>query len=317
MTEETDRSALKYQVVLNLADVHDSRALAIGRVGARSRVLDVGIGDGTVGRALREMDCRVFGIENDKELADVSRDDYEELVVGDVESLDLAELFDEKFDVILLLDVLEHLRAPGVVLERMRDLLAENGYVVISLPNVAHAAVKLQLIGGAFSYTDEGLLDSTHLRFFDFENVQALLAEAHFEMFDLARVKRMVDATEIPVDLETIDPGVLEAALADPESETYQFIVTAAPSGSAALEHPPLLPAKLLQDEIASLHDEVAALKLAGGRPWLNRITMNWVEEQLNLLHQREQARQQELSGLVNQYRDTVDEIRRRLLELM
>src|SRR5271165_7538191 len=101
----------QYRVVLDLDEVNDSRSLAVGRVPARSRVLDVGIGDGTVGRTLRRMGCTVWGVEYDKELAEASREDYEDLVVGDVEQIDLADAFGGvSFDVVLLLDVLEPLR---------------------------------------------------------------------------------------------------------------------------------------------------------------------------------------------------------------
>jgi 2-polyprenyl-3-methyl-5-hydroxy-6-metoxy-1,4-benzoquinol methylase len=70
-------------------------------------------------------------------------------------------------DLILCLDVLEHLTAPEQVLARLAGILAPNGTVIVSLPNVAHLSVSLPLITrGEFQYRDAGILDRTHLRFF-------------------------------------------------------------------------------------------------------------------------------------------------------
>ena len=66
----------------------------------------------------------------------------------------------------LLLDVLEHLKSPETILDQCHDVLAAGGLAVISLPNVANITVRLSLLFGRFRYTDRGILDRTHLRFF-------------------------------------------------------------------------------------------------------------------------------------------------------
>jgi SAM-dependent methyltransferase len=124
-------------------------------------------------------------------------------------------------------DVLEHLRDPLAVLRACRAALKPGGYVVLSLPNIAHADVKLQLLDGRFPYRDTGLLDRTHLRFFTLESVHQLLHDAGLLPVDLRRVTIPVFATEQAVDPASVSPEVLERAVADPESETYQFVVKA------------------------------------------------------------------------------------------
>ena len=304
----------KYEVQLDLGEINDSRSLAIARVPAGSRVLDVGIGDGTVGRTLRTFGCQVWGIEYDKELAERSRDVYEDLAEGDVEQIDLLGAFNsQKFDVVLLLDVLEHLRGPAIVLDRVRDVLSEEGFVVISLPNIAHAAVKLQLLEGKFTYTEEGLLDSTHLRFFDLDNVTALLDEAGFEMFDLARVTREVTNTEIPVDISTSSVDLLAKVVEDPESSTYQFVLTAAPRESVVLNEPPITQATILQREVSRLRSELASLREPGERPWLTSATIDFINETLAVVHQRALDDQNVLRSLVQQFDQTVRDLRAEL----
>lgn len=63
-----------------------------------------------------------------------------------------------------------------------RALLNDDGYVVVSLPNVAHWEVQFALLQGRFEYTREGLLDDSHLRFFTYDTALKLIREAGFEI---------------------------------------------------------------------------------------------------------------------------------------
>src|SRR3954454_23807229 len=153
---------------VNLTDVNNAHTLGVLLVPPGSRVLDIGGGGGTASRALVERGCRVWAIEIDPEAARDAHRCCEDVVVGDVEQMDLRAAFDDGvFDVILLLDVLEHLKDPAATLRRASARLAPGGRVVTSIPNVTHAAVRLQLLAGRFPRTDIGLLDRTHLQFFD------------------------------------------------------------------------------------------------------------------------------------------------------
>jgi SAM-dependent methyltransferase len=115
----------------------------------------------------------------------------ERVIVGDVEELDLeAELGGERFDAILFADVLEHLRDPAAVLRRVRPFVADGGAVVASIPNVAHASVRLSLLAGSFRYREQGLLDESHLRFFTREGVQDLFEGSGYLITDWLRPLR-------------------------------------------------------------------------------------------------------------------------------
>ncbi len=71
---------------------------------------------------------------------------------------------DGPFDAIVYGDVLEHLVDPLSVLVELNRELAEDGFVIISVPNIAHLYIRLLLLLGRFDYIDRGILDSTHLR---------------------------------------------------------------------------------------------------------------------------------------------------------
>ncbi len=236
----------RYTADLALRNVNDSHVLAIGRVPARSRVLDLGVADGSVAAVLRRMGCTVWGVEIDPMAAEAARSACEEVVIGDLNHMDLASRFQGlTFDVILMLDILEHLAEPAEVLRRAGGLLAVGGWGVISLPNVTHASVRLALLAGRFTYTDVGLLDRTHVRFFDRAGVDELLGQAGWGMFDMARVFAPAGTTEI--DVTDADPELVRLLEGDVEALTYQFVLGAAPLGSAVLEEPPVLPAAVAQ----------------------------------------------------------------------
>jgi O-antigen biosynthesis protein len=129
-------------------------------------------------------------IESHEGMAAVEQDFCFRMLVGDIESPELYEQISaERFDVIAFGDVLEHLRDPEGVLVKMCRLLSSEGYVVASIPNVAHRSVRLSLLFGEFNYSDAGLLDRTHLRFFTRKTVELMVVEAGFRIAEMVRIR--------------------------------------------------------------------------------------------------------------------------------
>ena len=125
-------------------------------------VLDVGAGSGVFGRLLKERGCtQVDAVEPDAatraQITPAYRQVYSEL----------PDAAGKSYQVILLLDVLEHTAAPEAFLQKILELLAPEGRLIVSVPNIAHWSVRIPLFFGRFSYTDRGILDRTHLQFFD------------------------------------------------------------------------------------------------------------------------------------------------------
>jgi 2-polyprenyl-3-methyl-5-hydroxy-6-metoxy-1,4-benzoquinol methylase len=236
----------RYTADINLSSPNDPHAMAVGRVHAKSDVLDLGTADGSVASVLTRMGCKVWGVEIDQQAAEKARAICQEVAVADLNQIDLPSQFGGRdFDIVLMLDVLEHLLDPVSTLSSVKQVLRPMGWAVISLPNVAHISVRLALLNGRFTYTDLGLLDRTHLHFFTLEGVTDLLQRSGWRCFDLARVIRDLGTTEITV--EWPDPRLVEDLKRDPEALTYQFVLMAAPEGSPVLSNPPLLPAAIAQ----------------------------------------------------------------------
>lgn len=162
---------LKYAKALELIDNDQS-------------ILDVGCHTGSLGEALQKRGNRVWGIEINRNAADKARPFYEELFVGDIEDDDLWNRITQRFDVILFLDILEHLVDPWMVLVKSKELLKAAGFILISIPNIAFYALRKNLMFGRFDYQHSGILDKTHLRFFTFHSAQKLIHDCGYAIED-------------------------------------------------------------------------------------------------------------------------------------
>src|SRR5262245_44768372 len=214
----------------------DAHARVIRLVGEGKRVLELGCATGYMSQVLVEhLGCRVTGVERDPDAAEEARKACTRVVAGDAETVDLtAELGGDPFDVALCADFLEHLRDPVALLRTVRSLLAPGGYVVASIPNVAHAAVLAELLQGRFPYRPTGLLDESHLRFFTRDSVYDCFERAGFVVSHLERVLVEPEDTEFGTDPSRLPPEVWRALRDRAEGTTYQFVLTAHPAAERA-----------------------------------------------------------------------------------
>jgi 2-polyprenyl-3-methyl-5-hydroxy-6-metoxy-1,4-benzoquinol methylase len=227
-------TASRYSADIDLNNLNTSHALAILGVEPGSLVLDIGSADGSVARSLVDRGCRVVAVELDRDAARAAEQVCERVVVGDLEALDLAEALDgATFDVVLMLDVLEHLRDPLAALRQAAGRLGPTGRMIVSVPNVTHSAVRLQLLAGRFQYTDTGLLDRTHLHFFDRAGLEQLLARAGLKVLERMRTVAGLTETEISIDPDAFQPETVALAMSGEDAETYQFVYAVAPGPGA------------------------------------------------------------------------------------
>lgn len=164
---------------------YSSHSIILSRLGPGRgrRLLDVGAAHGALARLLSQQGFVVTAIEFDPELAGLTRQTGTEVVEVDLDQS--IPDFGEPFDVIVYGDVLEHLKDPLRVLTGLNRYLAAEGKVVVSVPNVAHIAIRLMLLFGYFKYMDRGILDRTHLRFFTLRSFRRLLAQGGVRVEEL------------------------------------------------------------------------------------------------------------------------------------
>jgi 2-polyprenyl-3-methyl-5-hydroxy-6-metoxy-1,4-benzoquinol methylase len=145
-------------------------------------VLDVGCHTGKFGAILKQKGCRVTGIEINAAAAEQAGRILDDVKIGDVEAVGTFDELNEKYDAILFLDILEHCHWPAEVLKRARELLAPEGFVIASIPNIANWSIRLNLFLGRFEYEAIGLMDETHLRFYTIKTALNLFETAGYEI---------------------------------------------------------------------------------------------------------------------------------------
>ncbi|MFH0729723.1 MAG: glycosyltransferase [Pseudomonadota bacterium] len=222
----------RYDYTLDFSNENSSHVKALQMVGRERRVLEIGCATGYLSRYLtEELGCRVIGVEIDADAAEKANNYCEEVIVGDIESLALEEMFEgREFDVIMMTDVIEHLKNARRMLHRLKSNLSASGFLILSIPNGAHGSVGLELLDGKWDYRKEGLLDQTHLHFYDKDSLSLLLEEAGFFISQLDRVIIHPRDTEMKTPWESY-PREVTAYLekVNPEYRTYQFVVKAYP----------------------------------------------------------------------------------------
>lgn len=162
-------------------------------------VLEVGCGRGVTGRLLQErLGCRVTGVELNPVVAQEAARYLHRVIQGDVQTLDLGG----RYDVVLALELVEHLVDSERFLGRVRELLAPGGRAIFSIPNVGHWSIVDDLLAGRWDYLPIGLLCYTHYRFFTHRSLANWLRRSGIDRFEI-----IPQRTELPERFAALSTG--------------------------------------------------------------------------------------------------------------
>lgn len=151
-----------------------------------SQVLDVGCSTGRFGEKLiRDKKCRVYGVDISARAIEQAKERLKAAVRTDIEREELP-FENQVFDVIVMADVLEHLVHPQAVLDIARKRLKPEGFMLVSIPNVANIRIRLRLLFGQWRYTESGILDSTHLHFYTRKTAKEFFEQLGFAVAEIA-----------------------------------------------------------------------------------------------------------------------------------
>lgn len=203
-------------------------------------VLDVGSGPGIIASILAKNDGKIVTC------VDIDAEAVESALQEGAAAAHVVDLRDDvwyrplagqSFDVVLLADVLEHLVDPERILRDIRRerLVSDDGRLVVSVPNANHEAIVVELLTGHFSYTDTGLLDRTHLRFFTLDSMTALLESCGFMVGEIHRTTMAFEATRQAYRAPEVSPA-LRAAIDElgVQGRTFQYVLTVHPTTESA-----------------------------------------------------------------------------------
>jgi glycosyltransferase involved in cell wall biosynthesis len=175
---DVDNAANRYYT-LKLG-YRSSHTVAIDTVPARARVLDVGCGAGLVAAELVKKGCVVDGAD---QWAPIDPGVFKSFHIWRQPEPLAVDL--RGYDVVLLLDIIEHLTQPVEFLDALRASarsLGDRPLVVITTGNVAFVIVRLQALLGRFNYGKRGILDLTHTRLYTFKTLGHLFEQCGFRI---------------------------------------------------------------------------------------------------------------------------------------
>lgn len=146
-------------------------------------ILEIGCGDGNFGNLLLENGAKeVWGIEYEKEQGQIAEKVMTKVFVGDVAE-QLLNLPDQYFDAIVCNDVLEHLVDPYTVINKLRPKLKKNGVMISSIPNIRYFRNLFDyFFNKNWDYTDSGIMDKTHFRFFTYKSIRKMFESNGYEV---------------------------------------------------------------------------------------------------------------------------------------
>ncbi len=186
-------------------------------------ILDVGCGFGLLSKKLKKTYPKLdlYGIEHAKEASQSSQEILKLLQcnIEDIASIK-RKLKTQKFDVIIFSDVLEHLYDPVEIIKSYKSFLKQDGTIVVTVPNIANIFSRIALLFGYFNYSETGVMDKTHIRFFNRKNLKQLAKESDLKIvsqkYDCIIVRWFVPFIKIFIAINKGSSNILDSKL-------YQF----------------------------------------------------------------------------------------------
>lgn len=222
-------------------------------------VLELGPGPGAMTKVMVDRGWSVTVVENDPGALNVLTSLGVDVVAANLDDQAWVErLGGRQFDAILACDVLEHLRSPDKVLQALRTLLKPAGRLIISVPNVSYGGIVAGLMQGSFDYSETGLLDQTHIRFFARHSMERLLLELGWSPRHWEPYRQPLERSEFAGCWQSLSSDIRTTlATHCVDFDIYEWMVVAIPSSGV-----PETAVREAHEEVQRLRNELQALRL-------------------------------------------------------
>ncbi|MEG2295981.1 MAG: class I SAM-dependent methyltransferase, partial [Oscillospiraceae bacterium] len=219
----------KYDVGYEITDTNSTYYWVCNKIPAESRVLEFGSSNGILTKNLAEKGCIVDIVEIDQKSGEQAAKFANRSLIGPTQgnienNIWCDELKDEKYDYIVFLDVLEHLYNPMDILIKCKGFLKDNGSILLSVPNIAHNSIIINLINNKFEYTKLGLLDDTHIRFFAYDTVCKMVEDSGYCAIEKKALQNPVSSNEIKNNYGDVPSNTAGVLRVREFADVYQFI---------------------------------------------------------------------------------------------
>jgi len=215
----------KYDAALDMTYDNSAHTQILRNIKPNTTILEFGPASGVMTQYMKEtLNCRVYIVEIDVQ-------DYASAVTfavdgvcGDAMTLAWKERFaDISFDYVLFADILEHVYDPGSLIAHAMERLKDDGTLLLSVPNIAHNAVIIDLLRNKFAYRPLGLLDESHIRFFTYYSLMEMLDRVGLMPIERNATYIAPPHTEFKNDLTDVK-GDLDALRCKDFDNVYQFV---------------------------------------------------------------------------------------------
>lgn len=185
----TDNTLKYHRQCSGTKDIPREYKAILTYINGLSDILEIGCHTGYFTKLLHDAGCSVVGVEKNPIAAGYAKKIAKDVIVSDIEipgTLKQLAGYDNGFDAILFMHVLEHLQDPWKTLRAIKPYLKKNtGFIIITLPNIAAWEIRKNLFfHGKFEYSEIGILDKTHLRFFTPATAKKMVLEAGYSIRD-------------------------------------------------------------------------------------------------------------------------------------
>lgn len=219
----------KYDFQLDMNSINSNSAI-LKNLTPNSKVLELGCAYGRMTKYMREtLNCTIDTIELDEEAGKIAANWANKSFAANIEEQDT---WDElkfigccDYDHIIFADVLEHLRWPHETLNNAKGLLKDTGTIWISIPNIAHNSVIIDLINNKFNYRDVGILDDTHLKFFTINSLLGMIDKCELNVIKRIDLINKVEYTEFNNSYDELPDDISNLLKNRELGEVYQFVL--------------------------------------------------------------------------------------------
>ena len=216
---------MKYNFELDTEN-SNSLSIIIKQLKMNTTVLEFGPANGRLTKYMKEqLNCDVYLVELEEEAGREALRYGVDLVVGDIEVYEWVERYKGiKFDHIIFADVLEHLRNPLEVMKKVKEFLKDDGTILLSVPNLGHNSILIDLMNNKFKYNPIGLLDNTHIHLFTKTSLDAMISESGLFVSKEMATYAKVGSIEIQNQLDDV-AGIKPSYWNDRQCGViYQFV---------------------------------------------------------------------------------------------
>ena len=204
-------------------------------------ILDVGCSSGYLDILIKnKFNPNIWGIEINKNDSIKAKKNVDKILNIDIENYDLSKI-KKKFDIIILADILEHLKNPEKILNNLTKLLKPKGRIIASIPNFLHFSIKIKILTDKWKYENYGLLDKTHLRFFSYDSIKKLFNSSHLHINYIDTVNSNISKKDVLMELikaKLPTQTKIIKTIFSPQSLIFQYIITASKNNTKTFKNP-------------------------------------------------------------------------------